>query len=280
MKRSLRQLCAVLAASSMATAAFATPAFAAQAQGQGQAHRPKLTADEIVGKAITDLRTATSVRVYTRLSLSGVTIAERETYTRQGCLDTISIAEHGTSIPESVLIIGTSEWVRPASELWKLLGYSGAELTSLEGKWLTLGAFEQMFGIKNLPKTVPACTVQSATAGLSPHGWTLGKSKQINGRWAWRVIDSSTGGLKISVCLKPHAKCTPFSISAYVSDTRKPEFVSLNVILATEHFYAYNKPVTLTAPPAADVLTSVPKPPRGLPMVHQPALTALANAVH
>ena len=282
MKRSLRQLCAVVAASGMATAAFATPAFAtqAQAQAQAQAHRPKLTADEIVGKAITDLKSATSVRVYTRLSLGGTTIAERETYAEQGCLTNVSIGDRSTSITENALIIGTSEWVQPGNEFWRLLGYTGAELTSLEGKWVTVAAFEQLFGVKGLPKTVATCSIHSASTGLSKHGWTLGRSKQINGRWAWRVTENSVDGIKLSICVKPHTKCTPLTTSAYVSDTGKPEFVSLSVVLATEHFYAYNQTVTLTAPPAADVLTSIPKPPRGIPMAHQHALTALANAVH
>lgn len=280
MKRSLRQLCAVVAASGMATAAFATPAFATQAQAQAQAHRPKLTADEIVGKAITDLKSATSVRVYTRLSLGGTTIAERETYAEQGCLTNVSIGDRSTSITENALIIGTSEWVQPGNEFWRLLGYTGAELTSLEGKWVTVAAFEQLFGVKGLPKTVATCSIHSASTGLSKHGWTLGRSKQINGRWAWRVTENSVDGIKLSICVKPHTKCTPLTTSAYVSDTGKPEFVSLSVVLATEHFYAYNQTVTLTAPPAADVLTSIPKPPRGIPMAHQHALTALANAVH
>jgi hypothetical protein len=288
MKRTLAQLGVILAAGSMATAAFATPAFAARAQAptqaptQAPAHRPKLTADEIVGKAITDLKSATSVRVYTRLSLDGTTIAERETYAEQGCLTNVSIANRATSISESVLVIGTSEWVQFGNEFWRILGYTGAQLTSLEGKWVTLPAFEQLLGIKNLPELAVTCSIHSASTGLSKSGWTLGRSKQINGRWAWRVIEDSVDGLKVSVCVKPHTKCTPLTISAYVSDTGKPEFVSLNVVFATEHFYAYNQAVTLTAPPAADVLTSIPKPPHGgLLAVHErQEVAALADAVH
>jgi hypothetical protein len=70
----------------------------------------------------------------------------------------------------------------------------------------------------------------------------------------------------VNTCVQVGAKCENFSTkvsyrtSGYVSDTPRPEFLSMAMAGATERFSGYNAKVTLTAPPAADVLTSIPKP--------------------
>jgi hypothetical protein len=261
MKRSLRRACTVLAASTvmLAIGTGAAPAFAAQAQQAQQAHKPKLTGDEIVGKAIADLQAASAVRVYARDSELGLTEVIKETYTGQGCLSSISISAFGTDISENVLIVGSSAWVQPGNGFWTALGYKGAELASLEGKWVTFAAFEKLFGISGLPVGKISCNIHVAAAGLQARGWKLVKSAKVSGRWAWRVVDTAS---KLTICFQKK-DCESFTMGAYVSDTRKPEFLSLTVLGVTEHFYDYNASITLSAPPAADVLTSVPQPPSG-----------------
>ena len=289
MKRStssgLRRLRAVLAAGTIVAAATAVlgdaPAFAAPAHssapasGSASAHRPKLTANQIAGKAITDLKSASSVRVYSRDSELGLTEATHETYADSGCLAAISIAGGGTSISEKVLIVGTSAWVQLGNAFWRELGYTGTELTSLEGKWVTFAAFEKLFKISGLPSTSARCTIKASGTTLPRHGWTLGKSVKLSGRWAWRLTSKPPA----STCRKlPGIKCGLLTTNAYVSDTRKPELLRLSLFGITEHFYAYNVPVTLTAPPADDVLTSVPPPPGGIPLGVR-SLALLAHAV-
>ena len=283
MKRSassgLRRLRAVLATGTIVAAATgvlgAAPAFAAPAHSSAPAHRPKLTANQIAGKAITDLKSASSVRVYSRDSELGLTEATHETYTDSGCLAAISIAGGGTSISEKVLIVGTSAWVQLGNAFWRELGYTGTELTSLEGKWVTFAAFEKLFKISGLPSTSARCTIKAFGTTLPRHGWTLGKSVKLSGRWAWRLTSKPPA----STCRKlPGIKCGLLTTNAYVSDTRKPELLRLSLFGITEHFYAYNVPVTLTAPPADDVLTSVPPPPGGIPLGVR-SLALLAHAV-
>jgi hypothetical protein len=266
MKRSSRRLASVLATGVIITGALAigsgiTPAFAAPAhQPKAQANRPKLTADQIVRVAVKDMRSASAARGYIHESELGFTIAITETFTEQGCMSYIVISGQGTSIVESVLIIGTTAWVQPDTEFWKLLGYTGSELASLQGKWVTEAAFEKLFGITGLPTSAVRCDIGAAAAGIPSHGWTLGRTARVNGRWAWRVINKSMKG---DICLSLRAGCKPLTTTAYVSDTRNPEFVSLTTLGITEHFYDYNAPITLAAPPANDVLTSLPPLPGG-----------------
>jgi hypothetical protein len=253
--RGLRRLCTVLAAGALITgAAGTTPAFAAQAH-----HRPKLTGDEIIHRAIADLHAASSVRLYTRDSTFGITTTETETYAEHGCLANVSITGDGQNIWENILVVGTSGWIQPSNGFWQVLGYSGTELTSLEGKWLTLAAFEGLFGVTGLPSTA-SCSIHDVSGILMPSGWTLVRSVKVSGRWAWRVTDKS---FKATICVETKGKCQSSTLNADVSDTGKPELLSLSLFGVTEHFSHYNAPVTLTAPPAADVLTSVPKPPNG-----------------
>jgi hypothetical protein len=264
MQRLLKRLCTVLVAGGMVSGVFATPAFAAQTHPQKQAHPQNLTADEIVGKAITDLKDASSVHTSARISILGLTVAESGTFTRHGCQTAVSMSAPGHSISEVFLVVGTSAWVRPDAGALKSLGYTGAELSSLEGKWITFAAVKKVAGANSFPAPAAVCGARSEFGKLAPHGWTLGKLAKVNGQWAWQVSGTSTE--TVSGCIQMGTKCKNYStkvsrkVSAYVSDSAKPEFLSMSADGATERFSGFNAKVTLTAPPAADVLTSIPKP--------------------
>jgi hypothetical protein len=261
----LRRLYTIMAAGALVTAATgatgafgATSAFAAKPQHRPH-HRSKLTGDEVVRRAMTDLDAATSVRLYSRDSSLGLTTTQTETYAEQGCLASFSITGEGANISENILVIGTSGWIQPSNGFWQALGYTGTELASLEGKWLTLAAFENLFGVTGLPSTA-SCSIHSIHGILPPSGWTLDRSVKVSGRWAWRVTSKS---LKVTICAETKGKCQSSALTADISDTGKPELLSLTLFGLTDYFSHYNAPVTLTPPPAADVLTSVPPPPNG-----------------
>jgi hypothetical protein len=288
MKRSARRACAILAAGAAVAAALAISADADAAQASAMpasampasatqasatpvsatsasatpAHEPKLTGDEIAGKAIADLRGASSVRVYTNESVLGLSITISETYTEHSCLENFSVSGPGTAaVSENILIVGSSVWVQPSNEFWSALGYSKTQLASLDGKWLTFGAFEKLFGISGLPAPHISCGIRSVSYGLTPTGWKLVKSVKVSGRWAWRVVNTAD---KTTICIEK-GHCESSALSAYVSDARRPEFLSMTEFRITEYFSDYNAAITLAAPPAADVLTSVPQPPGGTP---------------
>jgi hypothetical protein len=236
--RVLRQLCVVVSIGAVLVGAAATSAFAAPA------HRPHvaLTADQIASKANADLQSASSYRIYSSVSADGISISVSATATVQGCELTLNL---GGGITENILSIGTSEWIQPSNEFWETLGYTGTDLGYLEGKWVTAAAFLQLFGVTNPPTSSgPGCSTRAPT-GIPLRGWTLRRVVKISGGWAWRIINAEQG------------------MSAYVSDTRKPEFLSLTTMGITEYFSGYNASVTLAPPPAGDVLTTLPPLPGG-----------------
>lgn len=229
--RALKRLCAVGAIGAVALGTAATSAFAAPAG--------KVTADQIVKKANADLRSVSSVELWSRASANGVTITITEKITVRGCLATIS---SGGGLSENLLIIGSTQLIQPSNGLWQALGYTGTELSYLEGKWVTAAAFFNALGLGGSGGTGGTCNTRVPT-GIPLTGWTLGKSARISGHWSWRLINKKQ------------------AMSAYVSDTRKPEFLRLTERGVTEYFSHYNAPLKLELPPASDVVTKLPPPP-------------------
>jgi len=234
--RMLGMLC-LIATTGAAVFGAVAPAFAASA------HKPqaKLTGDQIAKRANADLQSASSYRIYASETIDGITLSISATATVQGCLFAINT---GDGISEKVLDIGTSEWVQPSNGFWAALGYTGTELAYLEGKWVTEAAFLKLFGISSLPSGGGGCSTRSPT-GLPVTGWTLVRTAKLSGRLAWRIINKNHG------------------LSAYVSDTPKPEFLRLTELGITEYFSGYNAPIMLAPPLNGNVLTSVPPPPGG-----------------
>lgn len=243
-RRALKVLSAGLAgAAVLGIATAAVPALAAPAA----APKPHvaLTANQIMKKADADLKAASSVYIYSKTSMQGLTFTTTEQVAEQGCLLTVN---SGPGIWAQNLIVGSSEWVRLSDQTWQTLGYTGTDLGYVEGKWVTIAAFLQVIGLSEGPVGRPDCRAHQPS-GLPPTGWTLSKKMiRVSGQRAWRL----------SLKLSKHD-----SLTAAVSDTRTPEFVALSLLGITEYLSHYNAPVTLAAPPAADVLTSLPPLPKG-----------------
>jgi hypothetical protein len=239
--RLLGILC-VIATTGAIVFAVAAPASAATA------HKPhaKLTADQIAERANADLQSASSYRIYSSSTVDGLTLSVSATATEQGCLVTINT---GDGISEKILDIGTSEWVQPSNAFWAALGYTGNVLAYLEGKWVTAAAFLKLFGLSNPPSNGGTCSTSSPT-GIPVTGWTMVRTVKLSGRLAWRITNRNKG------------------VSAYVSDTPKPEFLRITLLGITEYFSDYNAPIMLSPPLNTYVLTTVPPPPGGSLSVH------------
>jgi hypothetical protein len=249
--------CAFITITGLASA----PAFAAQA---APAHA-KLTADQIVRKANADFRSASSVRIYESASLLGMGFSASELLTRQGCLASVDVS--GLSI--TVLQVGSQAWIKPSNQFWQELGYTSAQLAGLEGKWVTESALESALGgggsgTVGVSTSNGDCDIQSSSNGIAAKNWTLDKTLQLSHQWAWRLSSTEVVDKQ------------KLALDAYVSDARTPEWLRLTERIAirvskhselsvssTAYFSDYNAPATLTAPPAADVLTSIPTPPAG-----------------
>jgi hypothetical protein len=234
--RLLGILC-VIATTGATVFAAAAPAVAAPA------HKPhaKVTGDQIAERANADLQSASSYRIYSSSTVDGLTLSVSATATVQGCLLTLNT---GDGISKKILDIGTSEWVQPSNAFWAALGYTGNVLAYLEGKWVTAAAFLKLFGLSNPPSSGGTCSTLSPT-GIPVTGWTLVRTVKLSGRLAWRIINRNKG------------------VSAYVSDTPKPEFLRLTLLGITEYFSDYNAPIMLAPPLNTYVLTTVPPPPGG-----------------
>jgi len=204
-----------------------------------------LTANQIVKKAEADLKAASSVYIYSKFSMQGLTIVNTEQVAPQGCLLSVRA---GPGLWAQILTVGSSEWVRLSNQTWQALGYTGTDLGYVEGKWVTIAAYLQLFGLGRVPVGKPDCHAHEAS-GLPLTGWTLGKKMiKVSGHRAWRL----------SYKLSKHD-----SVTVAVSDTRTPEYLAITLLGTTEYLSHYSAPVTLAAPPAADVLTSLPPLPKG-----------------
>jgi hypothetical protein len=218
--------------------ATATPAFAAP-----QHHKPhvSLTADQIIKKANADLESASSFSVYSSVTEQGTSISTTELVTDQGCQLTVNAPD---DISLTLLSIGSQAWVKPSNAFWAELGYTAAQQAGLDGMWVTYSAFSSALG--NSSTISGSCSTSSGA--LAPaSGWTLGKKTvRISGQRAWQLVNKKQ------------------KATAYVSDTGKPEFLRFTQPgekgqpPVTEYFSGYNASVTLIAPPASEVLTSIP----------------------
>jgi hypothetical protein len=216
----------------------AAPAFAAQ---QHKRHA-RLTAAEIIRKAIADFSSASSYRIYSSTSQHGKTYSLAELTTSQGCETT----DDAAGVSMTTLIIGEQGWIDPSNSYWAALGYTAAQQLGLDGRWVTYTAFYNTIVGPGGPGPSRADCSTHATSGFTAHGWTLGRATVLNGRWVWQATNNK------------------LQTSVVVSDVHTPEFLRITVQLLkgvpgfTQYFDDYNKPVTLTPPPASDVLTSIP----------------------
>jgi hypothetical protein len=219
--------CAGLAAGATAcgTAQLSPSAPAARATQSGGS-LAGLTADQIARRAIADLAAVPSVHVAGSTGQGGQIAFLDLILGTKGCRETLRIPGQGTS---TLLQIGTTVWFKPSYQMLKWIAYGvpAAARRHLEGKYLQT---------PDVPAGMGAwCSrVDLASAyvdGLK--GLARGKIMTISGQPALQLTD------------KRH------STSAYVTISARPEFLRIDVS-GEEHtvFTGYNRPLTLTRPPA------------------------------
>ena len=225
--------CAGLGAGAAAcgTAQLSSPAAAARAT-QSEGPLAGLTADQIARRAIADLAAVSSVHVAGSSGQDGQTAFLDVTSGAKGCTETLRIPGQGTS---TLLQIGTTAWLKPSNQMWKWIAYRvpAAARRHLEGKYLQT-------------PDVPAAMAAGCSRGelASAFGGELkdlvkGKITTILGQPALQLAD------------KRH------STSAYVTISPHPEFQRIDVN-GQEHvvFTGYNRPLTLTPPPADQTIST------------------------
>jgi hypothetical protein len=196
-----------------------------------------LTANQIAAKAAADQAAATSVHVSVIITAKGTTRSLLDvTATRHACAGSTGLILGGGT--EHFVQIGKHEWVLLTERLMANAGYTKAEIAKYAGKW----------AIDNGPSSSLGFTTCSlSTSGFPRTGWTKGPASTVAGQHAVEVSNKKK------------------KINVWVSDSARPEILKNTTPGAVATYSRYNAKVTITPPPARDVvsLPSPPSPPSG-----------------
>ena len=191
---------------------------------------------DIITQAVSDTRAAASVRVASTGSDAGTSITYSVSIKKgSGCEGTLS---EGATGGYQLVMLGAQAWIKPDLALWKSFGYGApARLSAVSGKW------------------VPASMTRSGVAGLSAAcslddiigsevrltGLVKGSIGMVDGQRALELT-SSTGAATV-----------------WVSDAAAPVLVRIVDTSSgggTFDFTQYGAPVTISPPPADQVIAS------------------------
>jgi hypothetical protein len=222
------------AAAVIAAGATCVPlALSATAAPSAPAGNPlvRLTADQIAKKAETDFKAAASFHYHGSGKASGQTVSISMSVTHKGCTGGIGDGRDGGF---AILAIGKTVWIQPNDKFWEFVGVPASMLSTVHGKWLDVAGT----GSNSLSAAfAPLCNANKLVSTLAPQltGLVKGKTIKISGHSALQLRNAS--GRE----------------SIYVSISSKPEIlrISNDGIL---NFSAYGARVTLTPPPASDVI--------------------------
>ena len=225
--------CAGLAAGATAcgTAQLSPPAPAARAT-QSADPLAGLTAGQIARRAIADLAAVSSVRIAGSTGQDGQIAVIDVAADARGCTETLRIPGQGTS---ALLQIGTTMWFKPSDQWWKWIAYRvpAAARRHLEGKYLQT-------------PDVPAGMAAGCSRGELASAFGSELKDLVKGK-----ITTIAGQPALQLAGKRH------STSAYVTISARPEFLRIDVS-GQEHtvFTGYNRPLTLTPPPAGQTIST------------------------
>ncbi len=191
----------------------------------------RLTADQIAKKAATDLKAATSFHYHGSGKDSGQTVSISMSVTHKGCTGWIGDGRNGGF---AILAIGKTVWMQPNDKFWEFVGLPASQLSAVHGKWLEITGT----GSNSLSVAFASfCSANKLVSALAPQltGLVKGKTIKISGHPALQLRNGS--GRE----------------SIYVSISSKPEILRISDD-GTISFSAYGARVTLTPPPASDVI--------------------------
>src|ERR1700722_1914314 len=192
----------------------------------------RLTADQIAKKAETDLKAASSFHYHGSGKASGQTFSISMSVTHKGCTGGISAGREGGL---AIVDIGKTAWIQPNDKFWEFAGIPASQLSTVHGKWLDVTGTGS---ISLSAAFAPFCNANKLVSTLAPKltGLVKGKTIKISGH---RALQLRNGSGRESI---------------YVSISSKPEILRISNN-GTLSFSAYGARVTLTPPPASDVIT-------------------------
>jgi len=236
-----------LAAAAVAASCLAAAACGAAGSGGGAAS-PSSTVDPLAGlsastvnaKAIADGEAATT------LTMKGTVAESGKTYTidmamkhNQGCKGSIGISGTGSV---TIIVIGSTVYFEADSQFWKSVAGTTADASAavalLDGKYLKVPETDQ--NVSGLTDMCSLSQMLNSSSDKTTPTYTKEPVTTLNGT---RVLP-----LKVSD-----------GSTEYVTDTSKPEFVQASAPKGTSGgagkiTIGVGVPVTLTPPPASDIV--------------------------
>lgn len=233
--RAVRGFLVAAAIGATTLGALTTSAFAAPAHRNPLA---KLTAGQIATKAIGDLKSASSFHFYQAMKMQGLTSTISMSVSRQGCIGNVTLGGIGGFV---WLEIGPTVYLQPNDQFWTFAGVPAADLSSVHGMWIDLN---------NTPGIPVSANVQLCAA--KNFAWDFGlQSKNLVKGKTTKLTSHHIAALQLK-----GKKGLP---SYYVTISSKPEFLTANSKQAGPFtFSAYGAKVTLTAPPASEIIQDPP----------------------
>jgi len=219
-----------------ASACSLTVAGCGGGQGNPLASMP---AKQVLAKAVSDLKSASTFRVSGRVNQGGGLSLQLTYKHGTGCGGRLGIGSRGSV---SLLVIGGVAWIKPDDKFWRTFtGSSASKVIALVGGRYLKGPANssRVSGLTRI------CDVNSLASSLaSPKDIAKGPVTTVNGQKALELKDKSK------------------SATMYVTDTSSPQILQ---VISTQpgnsgkaYFTGYGTSVTLTPPPASETINGAP----------------------
>ena len=204
-------------------------ALLAAAAGCGGASGPsasEMTADQIFTKALDNLKAASSVRVSGSIVSTGGEMTMNLTDGPGGCTGTLTSHGAGSVV---ILGIGSKLWLKPDRQFLKSSGVTAVTTNLLTGKYVSTSS--QSSSLTTL------CGLDGITRTLGTgSNFTKGTTTTISGQRVVQIKTADSPG------------------SAYVTMSTNPQIVRVDTGGGILDFTDYGAPLTLTPPPASQVV--------------------------
>jgi hypothetical protein len=203
------------------------------------------TPDQIVQKAVNDLKTASSVQISGNVDSAGTnTVLDLTSVGAQGCKGTIMIHQTAAAASSSkaesgsvdLIEVGGTVYAKLGDGFFNNLGLSASDISQVTGKYVKATAKSDLAGFAQLcPAPFLAADFNKQDTGFVSDG-----TATINGQAteAFKQPAADDNGI------------------AYISVSSTPEIVRLSGpgSYGQVNFTNYNAPATIAAPPASDVV--------------------------
>jgi hypothetical protein len=217
-------------------AAGATPSTPAATSADPLA---RLSALQIAREALADTKAATSVHLAGTVADSGQMITMSVTTAHSGmqCSGTYSMPGKGTY---HLVLLGTTVWEKPDDTTWRAVGVSAAALPRVSGRWILTSTSGP--GMSSFAAICSISKLFGAKLPASDPNLYKDPIKALDGKVLSLELVDGPGGWSVYVTDTAHPLITRFDSPQYGSAW------SINMT-------GYGAAVTITAPPASEVIT-------------------------